>query len=341
MMPKNECFVGIDTSNYTTSVAVSALDGQGKPAVVANIKYPLPVKAGERGLRQSDAVFAHVRNLPLAMDDLKEVLARDGYTVSAVGYSATPRDAQGSYMPCFLAGKVAASALCAGLVKEGRSVPAYAFSHQNGHIMAALYSSGALFQDSLMREPFLAFHVSGGTTEALLVKARDGVCGFDVTLVGEGADLHAGQVIDRTGVMMGLDFPCGRAMEELAKGYLSECGQIKGIKVCVKDGTCHLSGLENIAERLWKETKDKAYVSAYVLSFVGKTIRRMTEQIQEKREKPLPVVYAGGVMSNQLIRPMLSYKAGWQTYFCEPAYSADNAAGISLLCLMKAARCRE
>ncbi len=321
------CFVGFDTSNYTTSAAVTTIDEKGHPHVVANIKYPLPVSEGARGLRQSDAVFAHVKNLPEAIGEVRKVLRDHDLTVAAVGYSATPRDAEGSYMPCFLSGRVAAEAF-----SVGADVPIYAFSHQSGHIMAALYSSGALVEEGFMTRPFLAFHVSGGTTEAVIATPRDG--GFAVDLVGYGADLHAGQVIDRAGVMMGLAFPCGKEMEALASEYMKN-GPVKGLKVCVQNGICHLSGLENQAADLWRKTADAGHVSAYVLSFIGKTLRRMTEQIQEKLESPLPVVYSGGVMSNKLIRPMLTAQAPWKCYFAEPAYSADNAAGTSILCAMK------
>ncbi len=332
------CFVGVDTSNYTTSVAVAVPDGEshGGVTVVANLKYPLPVKAGERGLRQSDAVFAHVKNLPLAMADLHGVLTEGGYRVAGIGYSATPRDAEGSYMPCFLTGEVAATALATGASGSGDLLPLYAFSHQSGHIMAALYSSGALIDHAILDKPFMAFHVSGGTTEAVVAHPRTG--GFDVELIGGGADLHAGQVIDRVGVMMGLPFPCGREMETLAADHLACHDPIKGLKVSVADGVCHLSGLENMAADLWKRTGDKGAVSAFVLSFIGKTLRRMTEQLQEKVHDIhgyLPVVYAGGVMSNKLIRPLLSEKTRWKTYFADPAYSADNAAGIAILTLKK------
>ena len=333
MIDGKPCFVGFDTSNYTTSAAVCTHDENGRLTVVANLKAPLPVAEGARGLRQSDAVFAHVKNLPAVTAQLREVLAEGGYRPVAVGYSATPRDAEGSYMPCFLTGGVAAKAFAAGA-----NIPVYPFSHQSGHITAALYSSGALFEDGFIHKPFMAFHVSGGTTEAVVAHPRLG--GFDVELIGGSADLHAGQVIDRVGVLMGLDFPCGRAMEELAASYLTANGidRIKGLSVCVRDGVCHLSGVENQAQKLWKDTGDCGHVSAFTLSFIGKTLRRMTDQLQEKmlaRYGYLPVVYAGGVMSNHLIRPVLSDKVRWKTYFSQPAYSADNAAGVSILCAQK------
>lgn len=309
---KPVCFVGFDTSNYTTSAAVCTAEGQ----VIANIKSPLPVEAGACGLRQSDAVFAHLKNLPDVCEQVRAVIA--DYTVAAVGYSAFPRDAKDSYMPCFLAGKTAATAFAAAA-----GVPLYAFSHQNGHIMAAAYASGQL--ERLMQGQFIAFHVSGGTTEAVLVTPERGSI-QSVTLVGETADLNAGQAIDRIGVAMGLSFPCGRALELLAA---QSSGKIPKPRISVKGSVCNLSGLENLALKLYNMTGNKELTAAYTLDFVAATLSQMTENILAQYGR-MPVLYAGGVMSNCRIRERLERK--FHAYFGAPAFSADNAAGTSLLC---------
>ena len=305
------CFVGFDTSNYTTSAAICTLDGK----VVANLKAPLPVREGECGLRQSDAVFAHVRNLPTLTEELREALRP--YRVLAVGYSARPREAEGSYMPCFLAGQAAAKSFAAAL-----DVPTFDFSHQDGHIMAALYSSGAA--EELIQAPFAAFHVSGGTTEVLHVTPSDD--GFSVRLVGETEDLNAGQAIDRVGVMMGLQFPCGKELELLAAQYK---GRLPKPRICVRNGNCNLSGLQNLAQKMWEEEQDASKVSAYVLSFLGETLKAMTAAI-DAEYPAIPIVYAGGVMSNRYLQSVLCKRSN--TYFAEPQFSADNAAGVALLC---------
>ncbi len=308
-------YVGFDTSNYTTSA--SLCDGDGR--VLANVRIPLPVKEGERGLRQSDAVFSHVKNLPLACQALKEFTA--DVNVVAVGCSVRPRPTEDSYMPCFLAGKVAAEAYSAAL-----GVPLYAFSHQEGHIMAAMYSSGEM--ESLLTSPFGAFHVSGGTTEMVLATPTE--AGFSVEMLGESADLHAGQAIDRIGVMMGLRFPCGKELEALAA---KNTKRIPSSRVSVKDGVCHLSGLENLARKLWEETKDAPLVSAFVLDFCARTLGMMTAWFDTKYAD-FPIVYGGGVMSNRYLQKVLSLRE--KTYFAEPQFSADNAAGIALLTRRKA-----
>ncbi|MBO5883791.1 MAG: peptidase M22 [Clostridia bacterium] len=310
----DKVYVGVDTSNYTTSVAVC--DGEGR--IIANLKAPLTVKEGMRGLRQSDAVFEHIKNLPSLMQKLEAVLS--GRSIEAVGVSVRPRDAEGSYMPCFLSGKSAAYSLAAGA-----SAPVYEFSHQNGHVAAAMYSSGA---SELARGKFYAFHVSGGTTELLLVSIEDGE--MHISLVGETADINGGQLIDRVGVAMGLDFPAGRALETLAAAYV---GTPYKHKVCVCDVRCSLSGAENIALKLYSE-KGRECAAAFVFDFLGRTLKEMRAEAFEKHGKA-PVLYAGGVMSNTLMRDMLSEGCGGEAHFSSPEFSADNAAGIALLCRKK------
>ncbi len=304
------CFVGFDTSNYTTSIAVADQEGN----IVANLKSPLPVSEGARGLRQSDAVFSHIKNLPELCDRLSRVLI--DYRPIAVGVSMRPRSIEGSYMPCFLAGGVAAHSFAAE-----SSLPIFEFSHQDGHIESAYYSSGAAIDGS-----FAAFHVSGGTTEILHVtrNADD----LSVELIGGTSDLNAGQSIDRAGVMMGLKFPCGAEMDGFA---LENQGKLPPIKVAVNGLECNLSGVENLSSELWKKTQDPRLVSAFVFEYIAKTIYKLTDNLRE-RYRDIPVIYAGGVMSSRYISARLSRK---DTYFAKPAFSADNAAGIALLCRKK------
>lgn len=308
---KNKCFVGFDTSNYTTSAAVCDMSG----TVTANLKIPLPVKDGERGLRQSDALFGHIKNLPELTDALRA--ATSDFEVAAVGVSARPRSVSGSYMPCFLTGISASHAFAAAA-----NTDVYEFSHQDGHVMAALYSSGQA--DKLIGREFAAFHVSGGTTEILLAHPLDGL--FSLSLVGGTDDLNAGQVIDRVGVAMGLSFPCGAELERLACGYT---GKFPRPSVAVRGMSCNLSGVENMAKKLYDETSDPAAVAAFVFDYLGRTLSSLAGNLIAEYGK-MPILFAGGVMSNGIMRKMLSEKN--EAYFAEPRFSADNAAGVALLC---------
>lgn len=309
---KNKVIIGIDTSNYTTSCAVCSLEG----TILENYKELLPVKSGENGLRQSDAVFAHVKNFQIISARIKEKHA--DYEIVAIGYSAYPRDASGSYMPCFLVGKAVAQ-----MISALYSIPEFEFSHQSGHISAALYSAKL---DTT--EEFVAFHVSGGTTEIVLAKPNDN--GFDVELLGGSVDLHAGQAIDRIGVKMGLTFPCGKQIEALA---LENKEKVPPCKICVSNLECNLSGLENLSLKLFKETQNKSLVASYILSFLAKTLGKLTENIREKY-KNIKIIYAGGVMSNKIIQSYLADNFE-NVYFAAPEYSADNACGTALLARKK------
>ena len=302
-------YLGVDTSNYTTSLAL-VRDGQ----VVANLKKGVYVAEHQRGVRQSDALFCHVKNLPLLMEELGAV-----EDLEAVGYSAKPRDVEGSYMPCFLAGELLARSLGAN-----RALPVYAFSHQAGHVRAALYSAGALH---LKEETFLAFHVSGGTTELLLCE------GEKITLVGGTKDLTAGQAIDRIGVMLGLSFPCGAQLEGLALGV-----KAPKVKVCVKDLTCNMSGVENQAKKMFDEGVSKEEIAAFTIEFVRKTLEKLTENAFARFGK-MPVLYAGGVMSCSIIRE--DFEGRFGGYFAKPSFSADNACGTALLCAQKHGEARK
>lgn len=304
-----ELLLGIDTSNYTTSVALVSLDGE----LIHNGRRLLEVKEGERGLRQSDATFAHIKNLPLLMQDMAQVRG-DGKIV-AVGVSSRPRNVDGSYMPCFLAGVNAAVAISASL-----DIPLYTFSHQCGHIEAALFSSLAPVRD---KESFAAFHISGGTTELLCVKPDRG--GFSSELVGGTTDLNAGQVIDRIGVMLGLSFPAGGALDALASEYK---GSIPKKKPPVKGMDVSLSGLENLGAKLYRESGDKALVASFVFDYIGSAISEMTRAYISTYGNT-PVVYAGGVMRNSIIRNRLAKE--FDAYFATPDTSSDNAVGIASL----------
>ena len=313
MTDKKRCFVGIDTSNYTTSLAIC--DEYG--AVIANLKAPLSVKSGERGLRQSDAVFAHIKNLPCLMDELSKFF--NEYEPIAIGVSSTPRAVEGSYMPCFLSGVAAAHSFAAN-----NRLPIYETAHQNGHVMAALYSSGEF--DRLMHGKFLAFHVSGGTTEVLLITPNKEKSDFSIELVGETADINAGQAIDRVGVMLGLDFPAGRELEALASRY---GGKTEKKKVFVRDSRCNLSGVENMAKTLYENGESKEKIAAFTFDFIERTLSEMAAQTLE-RYGEMPILFAGGVMSNKLMRDALC--ARFDACFAEAQFAADNAAGVALLC---------
>ena len=276
-------FLGIDTSNYTTSAACCRADGSGY-----NSSQLLTVKPGELGLRQNEALFQHIKNLPQRFAELREAgFLQD---IAAVGASTQPRAVEGSYMPCFLAG-----ASQGRILAETLGVPFYAFSHQQGHIAAVCWAAKKL---ELLDQPMLAWHLSGGTT-----------------------DISAGQLIDRTGQYLHLDFPAGKALDKLA----AQSDKKERFRVRMDSLQFSFSGIENKVQKQVAQHKEPADIARFTLETIASLVRRVTDRAMEQYPG-LPVVCSGGVASNSILRKYL-----YDAVFAPPAYSTDNAMGTAVL----------
>ncbi len=297
--------IGIDTSNYTTSIAFfDGLSGE-------NCSRLLPVKQGELGLRQSDAVFAHTKSLPELSGRLFSHVEKG--SITAVGVSTRPRAVEGSYMPCFMVGYSHAK-----MLSDALGVPLMEVSHQQGHVAASLWSAGHM---ELMDVPHLAWHLSGGTTELLLVEP-DGK-NVKCTKIGGTSDISAGQLIDRTGQMLELPFPSGKHLDALSR----EAGMKEVFRVKCTDMTFSLSGVQNKVQQFHAAHQNPAETAGYALRCVAKAVYLATEQAL-KAYPGLRVVFSGGVASNSLLRREI---ASLNPIFSEPQFSTDNAMGVAVL----------
>ena len=295
--------IGFDTSNYTTSIAYyDGVEG-------VNCSQLLPVKLGQLGLRQSDAVFHHTKSLPELSGRLFSLVKAEN--IQAIGVSTRPRAVDGSYMPCFLVGLSHAK-----MLSDLLNVPLFEVSHQQGHVAASLWSAGRM---DLMDRPHLAWHLSGGTTELLLVEpdGRNVHC----TRIGGTSDISAGQLIDRTGQLLELPFPSGKHLDELSKTATTN----DVFKVKCPEMDFSLSGLQNKVEKY--HTDNPAETAAFALRCVAFAVRKATENAL-KVYPGLDVVFSGGVASNSLLRQELQ---DLNPVFCEPKYSTDNAIGVAVL----------
>ena len=297
--------IGIDTSNYTTSIAF--YDGIGGE----NCSKLLPVKQGELGLRQSDAVFAHIKSLPELSGRLFSHI--QAANITAVGVSTRPRAVEGSYMPCFLVGYSHAR-----LLADALNVPLLEVSHQQGHVAASLWSAGHM---ELLSQPHLAWHLSGGTTELLMVEpaGKNVVC----TKIGGTSDISAGQLIDRTGQLLQLPFPSGKHLDVLSQ----QAAGADLFRVKCADMTFSLSGVQNKVQQYHEKNGIPAETAAYALRCVAFAVFQATKQALQ-RYPGLPVVFSGGVASNTMLRQTLE---PLNPIFAQPQYSTDNAMGVAVL----------
>lgn len=298
-------FIGIDTSNYTTSIAF--YDGfQG-----VNESRLLPVRQGELGLRQSDAVFAHIKSLPELSGRLFSHIQDE--KITAIGVSTRPRAVEGSYMPCFMVGYSHAK-----LLADVLQVPLFDVSHQQGHVAASAWSAGAM---ELLDQPHLAWHLSGGTTELLLVEPE----GKNVrcTRIGGTTDISAGQLIDRTGQLLGLPFPSGKHLDALSQD--AHGGDV--FKVKCPDLEFSLSGVQNKVQQFHAKHGDPSETAAYAFRCVALAVSQATANAC--RAYPgLRIIFSGGVASNSMLRTALQ---NFSPVFAKPEFSTDNAMGVAVL----------
>ena len=297
--------IGIDTSNYTTSIAfLGGTEGE-------NCSKILPVKQGELGLRQSDAVFAHIKGLPELSGRLFSHINAEN--ISSVGVSTRPRAVEGSYMPCFMVGYSHAK-----LLADAYHVPLVEVSHQQGHIAASLWSAGRL---DLMDVPHLAWHLSGGTTELLLVEpdGKNVIC----TKIGGTSDISAGQLIDRTGQLLELPFPAGKHLDVLS----TQAEGSELFKVKCSDSVFSLSGVQNKVQQFHDKSNNSAETAAYTLRCVAFAVYQASKQAL-KKYPGLEIVFSGGVASNTLLRGVLE---PLHPVFAQPQFSTDNAMGVAVL----------
>lgn len=307
-------FLGFDTSNYKTSAALyDSRNGQA----MGQGRF-LEVSAGTLGLRQSEALFQHVRQLGEVVERLFAQAGRRR-PIAAVGFSARPRNQQDSYMPCFLAGQMAAQACAAAL-----DVPAYGFSHQQGHIVSALWSAGRL---DWLEKPFLSWHLSGGTTELLLVEP-DPENRCKATRIGGTTDASAGQIVDRAGVRLGLPFPCGSYLDQLAQQWKRDS---KAFVPKNQGLEFSLSGLENKFEALRREGGLPEEVAAFTLWSIVETVRRVTDRAQKQYK--LPVLFSGGVTASSQMQQAFAGRA--DILFADKGCNGDNAIGAAVLAALQ------
>ncbi len=298
--------LGFDTSNYTTSAAVF---GGG---TAENRGRLLTVPEGALGLRQSDALFQHVKRLHLMVEQLRQEGALD--QIAAVGASTRPREVEGSYMPCFLVGEGEGRALAAAL-----GVPFCPCSHQQGHVAAAAWSAG---REDLLDKPHLAWHLSGGTTELLRVEPEGHTVRAEV--VGGTSDIAAGQLVDRAGVLLGLPFPAGKALDAL----YPEADDTSFYRVKLNGLTFSLSGMENKVKELAEKGEKPANIARFTIDTILNVLVRATREAQ-KKWPGLPVLCSGGVASNRQIRAAMERECG--SVFAQPQYATDNALGVAIL----------
>ena len=300
--------LGLDTSNYTTSAAVTdAQTGE----ILADERILLAVKAGEKGLRQSDALFQHWNNLPVL---LEKILPLYGKELSAIAVSGRPRPQEGSYMPVFTAGVNAARMLAA---QTGAKL--LYCSHQEGHIWAAAHGSAIDPQEDGL---LLCAHLSGGTLE-LVIRKQDGSYG----VTGGTKDISYGQLLDRMGVELGYPFPAGRSIDDLACSYAPEGLKNPFSRVFTQKTYLNVSGLETqLKSAIFQNGLSKEAAAYFVMERIAESFCAIADAACEETGASR-VLVTGGVACSRYLR---EYCRNKKYVFGDRTLCSDNAVGVSL-----------
>ena len=303
---KMRYFLGVDTSNYTTSIGVVDEENQ----IIADFREILKVGNGEKGLRQSEAFFQHCNNFPMLYSDLCRII--DVRKIKSVAVSTQPRFREGSYMPVFRAGQNYAKVLADTL-----NIPLVECSHQEGHIYAGMVPLN-------LEPPFIAIHLSGGTTDLMHVQKTDNYR-LAITPLASSSDLHCGQFVDRLGVAMGMGFPAGKYLDQLAQS-LNSTSLI--IPSSVKNGNPSFSGPLTAALSHLEKGEKHEEIALATFKCIAKTVEKMINfgmaKVSERK-----VLVVGGVAANTYLRGYLTERIRGHISFANLALSPDNAIGVA------------
>lgn len=314
-LKKDNIVIGIDTSCYTTSIAAISLNKE----IILNEKIMLKVDKNSKGLRQSEMVFQHISNIGEISEAISSKL--NDYNIVGVCASKTPRPVEGSYMPAFTVGFNTAK-----LISATNNCPFFSTTHQENHIEASLFRKNLLDENK-----FIAVHISGGTLEIILVN-KNGI-DYDIEIIGGTKDVSFGQLIDRLGVKLSYDFPCGKYID---KNALKFDGKIKeGLKTSVKEGYMNLSGIENQLNKIIDSegSVDENYLSKLLMDTIVRCMEKLLSYLC-KKYNTYEVVFAGGVSASEYISKYLTQKLKKykiKTYFTEAVLATDNAVGCALI----------
>ncbi len=261
----------------------------------------------------------HMEKLPVL---LKELIAKYPVIWAKINYIAYTK--KPGLIGCLRIGRAFAKTIA--MYKQ---IPLVPINHLEGHIYAVTITEEIQF-------PALALIVSGGHTQLLYSKED-----LDFQLIGSTVDDAAGEVIDKIARKMGLPYPGGPAIEELAKTgapiYKMSVYENR------KDLNFSFSGLKTNAAHLWDKTQqDAIFKNNFAASFQSKIIHVLIKKVNLARAKfPIKnLILCGGVAANQALRNGLKKNIAVPVIIPPKEYCTDNAAMIGTLAFQKIAKAK-
>jgi N6-L-threonylcarbamoyladenine synthase len=307
--------LGIETSCDETGVAL--YDQQARRLVAHAVHSQVAMHEAYGGVVPELASRDHIRRLvPLTRDVLGRA-GRNSIELQGIGYTEGPG----------LAGALLVGASFAHSLAMSLRIPAIGIHHLEGHLLSPLLSARP------PQFPFVALLVSGGHTQLMRV---DGVGRY--TLLGETQDDAAGEAFDKTAKLLGLGYPGGPALSQLAETGTPGRYKLPRPMMHSNDLEFSFSGLKTAVLTLMKNESPRpadlarAFVDALVDVLVAKCVRALQSTGLTN------LVVAGGVGANKQLRAALNAEGarrGFDVFYPEPELCTDNGAMIAFAAALK------
>lgn len=303
--------LGIETSCDETGIAIYN-DARGVVANVIHTQIPTHAKYG--GVVPELASRDHVTKILPLIDTALEQAGLTADNIDAVAYTAGP-----GLIGALLVGASVGRALALAWDR-----PAVAVHHMEGHLLAPL------LEDPAPETPFVALLISGGHTQLFEVQAIG-----EYRLLGESVDDAAGEAFDKTAKLLGLSYPGGPALSQLAEQGTSGVHRFPRPMTNRPGLDFSFSGLKTFAANTITKSgnteQDRADIAWAFQDAVSETLaikcRRALDQTGLNR-----LVVAGGVSANKAIRARLEKLASEmhaEVYYPRPEFCTDNGAMIA------------
>lgn len=318
---KEPIILSIESSCDDTSAAVI----QGNK-ILSNVAANQNIHIEYGGVVPELASRAHQQNIiPVVEQSLKlaNIQQKD---ISAIGFTKGP-----GLLGSLLVGTSFAKSLSMSL-----GVPLIEVNHLQAHILAHFIEDA---NPKPPQFPFICLTVSGGHTLIVLVKDY-----FDMEIIGKTIDDAAGEAFDKTGKILGLDYPAGAIIDRLSKQGNPNAFKFNKPKLPHYDFS--FSGLKtSILYFIQKEMKkNEHFIKDNLNDLCASVQKSIIEILMEKLEKVVKdygitqVALAGGVSANSGLREEMEIRKkrlGWETYIPKFEYTTDNAAMIAMVAQLK------
>lgn len=307
--------LGIESSCDETAAAVCIGD-----KILANVVASQKVHELYGGIVPELASRAHQQNIIPVVDQALKQANVSKNDLGAIAFTSGP-----GLMGALLVGTSFAKALALGL-----NIPLIEVNHMQAHVLAHFARREGL-PESAPGFPFVCLTVSGGHTQIIIVKSH-----YDMVLIGQTLDDAAGEAFDKIAKVMGLQYPGGPLIDQLALSGNPNAFRFPHPHVSGYDFS--FSGLKTAVMNFInnKLQSDPEFIAKHLNDLAASVQKTIIDILMNRLRQVVAdtgistVAIAGGVAANSGLRNALSNEKGWNVFIPPFEFCTDNAAMIAV-----------